>query len=148
MGRRAFATAIAGIAIGAAAGTGAFTFLYARGYSYLLEDPQACANCHVMQGQFDAWIKSGHRAVPGCNACHTPAGFLPKYATKALNGFLHSLAFTTGNYPDPPRIKGFNRAIAESACRSCHGELTASIDAAHGQPQSCTSCHQGVGHMR
>jgi nitrate/TMAO reductase-like tetraheme cytochrome c subunit len=33
---------------GAAAGLGAFTFVYAKGNSYLTNDPAACANCHVM----------------------------------------------------------------------------------------------------
>lgn len=36
-------------AIGAAIGLGAFTFVYARGSSYLGRDPAACANCHVME---------------------------------------------------------------------------------------------------
>src|SRR5688572_23773077 len=37
----------AAIAIGAAAGVGGFTFVYAEGASYLTDDPAACANCHV-----------------------------------------------------------------------------------------------------
>ena len=30
-------------------GLGLYTFVYAKGYSYLSNDPQGCANCHVMQ---------------------------------------------------------------------------------------------------
>ena len=37
--------------IGLALGVGAYTFVYAKGYSYLSNDPQACANCHVMENQ-------------------------------------------------------------------------------------------------
>jgi len=40
------ATGIA-IAIGAALGLGSFTFAYAKGYSYLSDDPNACANDRV-----------------------------------------------------------------------------------------------------
>ena len=32
---------------GVAAGVGGFTFVYARGYSYLTNDPKACVNCHT-----------------------------------------------------------------------------------------------------
>jgi cytochrome c nitrite reductase small subunit len=37
------------LSLGLAAGLGAFTFVYARGYSYLSNDPSACANCHIMR---------------------------------------------------------------------------------------------------
>lgn len=43
---------------GVAFGLGADIFLYAKGYSYLTNNPAACANCHVMQAHYDAWMKS------------------------------------------------------------------------------------------
>ena len=95
-----------GVALGLAGGIGGFTFVYARGASYLTNDPAACANCHIMNDQYDAWLKSSHRAVAVCNDCHTPHGLGPKYVTKGLNGFWHSYAFTLGGYPDPLRITG------------------------------------------
>lgn len=154
MESRSAAIVAAGIVLGAALGLGGFTFIYARGYSYLIDDPAACANCHVMQAHYDAWVKSPHHAVAGCNGCHTPPGFFAKYAAKGLNGFLHSAAFTTGVYPDPLRIKGFNRAITEAACRNCHGALVADVDhgsagmGAEGGALRCASCHAGAGHRR
>ena len=33
----------------------------------------ACVNCHVMNEQYDAWLKSGHRHVATCVECHLPA---------------------------------------------------------------------------
>ncbi|MGH7821889.1 MAG: NapC/NirT family cytochrome c, partial [Candidatus Binatia bacterium] len=63
-----------GVAFGAAAGIGGYTFVYAKGYAYLTDDPGACANCHVMEEQHSAWMKSSHRAVAVCNDCHTPPG--------------------------------------------------------------------------
>src|SRR5688572_27540350 len=85
-----------GVAVGLAVGIGGFTFVYAKGDSYLTDDPQACANCHVMEGQFAGWTRSSHRAVAVCNDCHTPKGFLAKYLNKSANGARHSWAFTTG----------------------------------------------------
>jgi cytochrome c nitrite reductase small subunit len=143
---------IAGIAVGIAIGTvmglGGYTFLYAKGSSYLTDNPAACANCHIMQEQYDGWIKASHRSVAVCNDCHTPEGFLAKYATKALNGFWHSFAFTTGRFPEPLRIGTRNRAISEQACRSCHGDIVDAIEAPHihATTLACIRCHSEVGH--
>jgi cytochrome c nitrite reductase small subunit len=151
--RLAVAVAVAG---GVALGLGAFTFGYAKGYSYLTKDPAACANCHVMTEHFDAWNRSSHRAVAVCNDCHTPHNFLGKYAIKAQNGFWHSFYFTTGNFPDPLRITPRNRRVTEGACRYCHAEITEAIDPAadvahsisEAQTQtSCIRCHRYVGHL-
>ncbi|MGH9631976.1 MAG: ammonia-forming cytochrome c nitrite reductase subunit c552 [Bryobacteraceae bacterium] len=38
---------------GVPAGVGFYTFGYARGASYMTDDPKACANCHVMREQFE-----------------------------------------------------------------------------------------------
>jgi cytochrome c nitrite reductase small subunit len=149
-----------GVLIGALVGIGGYTFVYARGYSYVTNDPAACANCHIMRDHFAAWTRSSHRAVAVCNDCHTPPGLVARYATKAQNGFWHSFYFTTGTYPDPLRITARNEAVTEVACRTCHGELTASIEPmpasdradrpvmpAHDPQTSCIRCHATVGHI-
>ncbi len=38
--------------VGSLIGVGLFTFIYARGISYLGNDPATCANCHVMEGHY------------------------------------------------------------------------------------------------
>ena len=146
-------------AIGLAAGVGGYTFVYAKGASYLTNDPKACANCHVMQDYFDAWVKSSHRSAAACNDCHTPPGLIAKYATKASNGFWHSFAFTSGRFPDPLRIKPHNYAIAETACQKCHLDIVQAIEGPHvaaqasvaranGAQLDCIRCHGAVGHPR
>jgi cytochrome c nitrite reductase small subunit len=137
---------------GITAGVGAYTFVYARGYSYVTNDPQACANCHIMRGHYDAWTRASHRSVAVCNDCHTPPGLIPKYVTKAQNGFWHSFYFTTGRFPDPIRITERNQQVTEMACRKCHAEITSAIDPAHrinatAAALSCTRCHNEVGHI-
>ena len=135
--------------LGAAVGLGGFTFVYAKGASYLGNDPNACANCHIMRDHLDAYTKSSHRAVATCNDCHTPPGLVPKYLTKAEHGFFHSLAFTTGNFHDPIQIKSRSLRVTENSCRKCH--------AGHRSPNryrpnersdamSCIRCHASVGH--
>lgn len=147
MKRRGAIELILAVLIGSAIGLGAYTFLYAKGYSYLVNDPAACANCHVMNQQYDGWIKGSHRNAATCNDCHTPHNFAGKYMTKAVNGFFHSLAFTQGGFLDPIQIKDRNRKVTETACRSCHGDIVQAIESAGAGELSCIRCHANVGHM-
>jgi len=135
------------VLVGVVLGLGVYTFVYARGYSYLSNNPESCTNCHVMRDYYSAWLKSSHRSVAVCNDCHTPHQTLGKYATKATNGFLHSLAFTSGNFPDAIQIKPRNRRVTEGACRSCHREITSALVAPQGSAEiECVRCHFNVGH--
>jgi cytochrome c nitrite reductase small subunit len=136
--------------VGVAAGVGAYTFVYARGASYMTDNPAACANCHIMDAHYSTWLSSSHRTAAVCNDCHTPPGLIPKYANKASNGFWHSFAFTTGRHPDPIQIKPHNRQIAEQNCRRCHEPIVAMIDPHPGSSADrldCIRCHSEVGHM-
>jgi len=128
--RRRIEISIAALA-GLAAGLGGYTFVYAKRVLLPAERPRRVANCHVMREQLDGWAKSSHRAVAGCNDCHTPHDFIGKYSTKAANGFFHSLAFTTGRCPDSIRIKARNRRITEAACRRCHEDFVLAMDGPH-----------------
>jgi len=141
---------LVGLAIGALVGLGGYTFIYARGASYLTNDPAACANCHIMKDHFDSWVKSSHHAVAVCNDCHTPHEFIGKYYTKASNGYHHSLAFTTGRFHEPIRITERNHRVTEAACRECHQDIVQAIDWRHSDTEalSCTVCHSSVGHLR
>ena len=73
-------TIVVSILVGIVIGLGFYTFIYAKGYSYLTNNPVACTNCHVMQAEYDAWIKSSHRRAASCNDCHTPHNLIGKYA--------------------------------------------------------------------
>jgi cytochrome c nitrite reductase small subunit len=137
---------VAAVAGGVAVGTGAFTFVYAKGAAYMTNDPAACANCHVMQQHFDAWSRSSHHAVAVCNDCHAPHDFFGKYKTKAINGWNHSRAFTLQNFHEPIAITPNNRAITEEACRGCHGDLARMIES-EGNEIACLRCHAEVGHL-
>jgi cytochrome c nitrite reductase small subunit len=150
MSTRVLALLAVAVLFGIAAGLGGYTFVYARGASYLTDDPAACANCHVMREQYDGWVKSSHRSVAVCNDCHTPHTFFAKYATKALNGYHHSRAFTSGEFHEPIQIKARNLDVTEKACRDCHRDVVGAIDHAGPttEPISCVRCHDSVGHLR
>ena len=149
MTRGAIKVAVIGSALGLALGVGGYTFIYARGGSYLTNNPGACANCHVMQSYYDGWMKSTHHSVAVCNDCHAPHNLVGKYLTKAENGFWHSLKFTTGKFPDNIQMRDINRRITESACLHCHADIVEAITPIpHSKENmtSCMRCHEGVGH--
>ena len=137
------------LAGGAALGIGSYTFVYARGASYMFSDPEICANCHIMQGHYDAWTKGSHHKAAVCNDCHTPHNFFGKWLVKGINGFNHSMAFTTGWFHEPIQITPLNRRVTESACRYCHADIVDAIDmhASTKNPLECIRCHESVGHM-
>ena len=146
---------VAGVSLaliaGGAGGVGAYTFVYADGASYLTNDATACANCHVMQPFFDAWTKSSHHAVATRNDCHAPHdSVIGKLMTKAINGFNHSMAFTTGRFHEPIQITPSNRKVTEATCRACHQDIVDAIDTSprDGQRLSCIRCYAAIGHMR
>ena len=149
-----FVPILSASSLGVLIAIGLYTFVYAKGFAYLTNDPAACANCHVMDNHYRAWLQSSHHAVAVCNDCHTPPGLVPKYVTKAINGFNHSLAFTTGRFPEPLRMTARNVEATEKACRKCHHDIVDAIEAGaelaskgRGGRLSCIRCHSTVGHL-
>jgi cytochrome c nitrite reductase small subunit len=151
-----YGAALFTVGLGVLAGIGTFTFGYGKGSSYLSNNPAGCANCHVMQDHFDAWQHSSHHHVAVCNDCHLPHNFVGKWATKAEDGFLHSLKFTLENYHEPIQIRPHNSRITQNTCLHCHEEfvhnlLPPAVDgddtsAASQETTSCVHCHKNVGH--
>ena len=136
------------IGVGVLIGQSVFTFGYGKGGSYFVDDPASCINCHIMQPQYESWLKSSHQRVATCNDCHLPPDALDKLVTKADNGFFHSLAFTMGRFDEPIRIKPRNRRATQRACLHCHSQVADPLRPAHagGDMLLCVQCHQDVGH--
>ena len=142
--------AAAALSVGAFCGLSLFTLGYGEGWTYFVNNPEACANCHVMQGHLDSYVQSSHRNAATCNDCHLRHDPIGKWVTKADNGFFHSLAFTTGRFPEPIRIKPRNRRVTQEACIYCHGRLVNAMLPAHegGDMLLCVKCHRDVGHAQ
>jgi cytochrome c nitrite reductase small subunit len=127
------------------AGAGAFTFWYARGYSYLSNDPEACVNCHIMKDNYAAWRVSSHRTV-ACNDCHVPHSFVRKWYAKAENGFRHSWAFTFENV-QRLRITPADLRRLQKNCVRCHAPFVDQVlMTAPASEMNCTTCHRATGH--
>jgi len=146
-----FLSLLVAVLLGSAAGIGAYTFKYAEGGSYLTNNAEACANCHVMEEHYDAWLKSSHGKFATCNDCHAPHDFVGKYYCKGRNGFFHSLAFTTGDFPNNIQMHEYNHGVVEDNCRYCHQKMVHQIEnrptfSGVDESVSCIKCHATVGH--
>ena len=144
----------AGIALatlfGALMGLGLFTFHYAKGTSYLSTDPKACANCHIMNDEYDSWTKAGHHTAATCVDCHLPHEFVEKYIAKADHGYRHSKAFTLQDFHEPIFITPRDQTIVQDNCIRCHGQFVHELVSGSRSPTAesiqCTHCHARVGH--
>jgi len=139
----------AGVTLGVALGIGSYTFRYAHGLSYLSTDPAACANCHIMQRQYDGWQKSSHHIAAKCVDCHLPHAIVPKYLTKIENGWRHSKEFTLQTFREPIELKPRSAAVLQENCLRCHHDLVHDVAAgfaAEPKELRCVHCHDSVGH--
>ncbi len=135
------------LAIGIPLGIGTFTFFYAEGFSYSSSKPEVCANCHIMQPQYDSWRKSSHHAAATCVECHLPHDIIGKYFAKGMNGYHHSKAFTLQDFHEPIMIKPGNSKILQDNCVRCHGAMVHDLGAGFGPDiVQCVLCHKTAGH--
>ena len=136
------------VLIGVAGGIGGYTLVYAEGLSYMSSDPKVCANCHIMNSQYDSWQKSSHHAAAGCVDCHLPRDFVGKWTAKAVNGYHHSKGFTLQDFAEPIAIKPGNSRILQENCLACHRDLVHEVAAETGRGGefTCVHCHQSAGH--
>ena len=150
MTREQLLPVVAFAAFGLVVGLGGFTASHAKGLSYLKDDPEACVNCHVMNTQYESWQHSSHREWATCNECHMPHNLVGKYYRKALNGWNHSVKFTSGDFPEPIMIKRRNKEVALENCVNCHQTLVNDMLVGHDPERDevrCTDCHGNVGHQ-
>lgn len=149
MNRLRISLLVLSVLLGLLLGLGGYTFYYARGASYLSNDPRACVNCHIMREQYDGWQKASHHAFATCNDCHVPHSFIPKYFTKLENGFWHAKGFTLQDFHEPIRLRRRSQAVLQQNCLYCHREFVHEVvaGAAHdGEEINCVQCHKRVGH--
>ncbi len=139
-----------GLLAGVGLGVGLYTMYYAHALSYMSDDPEVCVNCHIMQPQYDSWLKASHHTVATCVDCHLPHDFVGKYLAKGANGWSHSVAFTLQNFHEPIQITPGNAAILQESCIGCHDDLVhglaAGAVATDSHAVQCVHCHSGVGH--
>ena len=146
---------VLGALVGTFGGAAGYTAHYAKATSYLVDDPKACANCHIMNDQYDGWARSSHHGRATCNDCHVPHDSLvSKYWVKAEHGYRHSKGFTFQDFHEPIQITESSRNVVIENCVRCHMDMThairlgtsADVDPASPNGVDCIHCHASVAH--
>ena len=110
--------------------------------------PETCANCHVMDSQYENWYHAPHENFTECVDCHLPHdNTVIYYLEKGRQGAKDVYAFTTGNIPVQIRASERTKGIIQTNCLRCH-QLTVESITMGAQPfdRYCWDCHRDVSH--
>ena len=109
------------------------------------EGPEFCAGCHVMEGEYEAWLHAGaHRRVK-CVECHLPNRSLASHYTwKSIDGLKDTIAFYSGRVEERIGISAHGREVVQDNCVRCHATTVEQID----QERLCWDCHRRLAHRR
>jgi len=112
--------------------------------------PETCANCHVMDSQYENWYHAPHEKFTECVDCHLPhANVVVYYLEKGRQGAKDVYAFTTGNIPTAIRASAKTKSIIQENCIRCHTETVENILMGSGEQafdRYCWECHRNVSH--
>ena len=112
--------------------------------------PETCANCHVMDSQYENWYHAPHEKWTQCVDCHLPhENFVAYYLEKGRQGAKDVFAFTTGNIPVAIRASEKSKGIIQDNCIRCHQSTVENVVMdLGGQPfdRDCWDCHRTIAH--
>lgn len=142
--------------LGITLGIGGVIFWQSRAWSYLLDDPTACVNCHIMVPQYTTWQHSSHARVATCNDCHVPHNnIFNKYFFKAKDGSRHAFLFTFRMEDQVIKITEPSMKVVQMNCVRCHENTNSEVHTSltlkqiqHGEGKLCWDCHREVPHGR
>lgn len=142
--------------IGTMTGIGSVIIYQSRAWSYLLDDPSACINCHIMIPQYTTWQHSSHARVATCNDCHVPHdNILHKYFFKAKDGTRHATLFTLRMEDQVIQITDPSKKVVQMNCVRCHSFVNDDVhtkltlkEIQQGEGKFCWECHREVPHGR
>ena len=112
--------------------------------------PETCANCHVMDSQYENWYHAPHEKVTECVDCHLPHDNVAVYyLEKGRQGAKDVYAFTTGNIPIAIPASDKTKGIIQKNCIRCHQDTVENIVMGTGMQsfdRYCWECHRSVAH--
>jgi cytochrome c nitrite reductase small subunit len=105
--------------------------------------PEFCAQCHVMEAEYEGWVHNGGHRRLKCVDCHLPNDNLPRHMVwKGMEGMWDSFAFYSGRVPERIEISDSGKMILQENCRRCHEETIARIS----EDRPCWQCHRRLSH--
>ena len=136
-----YAIAAAVIALG--------TFVYVTDmFSYAGTESETCANCHVMDLNYENYYHSAHRNWAECSSCHLPHNNIVNYyIEKGRQGMHDVYVFSTGQTPEVIRANEHSKGIIQENCVHCHEKTVENIMMGT-QPfdRYCWECHRSIAH--
>ena len=112
--------------------------LYARSGT-----PEFCAQCHVMEAEYESWFHNGGHRRLKCIDCHLPNDNMARHLTwKGYEGMRDAFDFYSGRVPETIRVSESGAVILQENCRRCHGETVARIN----EDRNCWQCHRRLSH--
>jgi cytochrome c nitrite reductase small subunit len=104
-----------------------------------------CAGCHVMEGEYDAFMHTGAHRRKQCSDCHLPnSNAVIHYTWKTIDGLKDALVFYSGRVPERIRLSEHGAKVLQANCIRCHGETVSMINT----ERKCWSCHRSITHTR
>ena len=89
--------------------------------AYAGHEPETCANCHVMDSQYENWFHAPHREWANCADCHIPHDdFFSYWFYKGKSGMKDVYSFVTLGYPIAIRANEETKGIVQENCIRCH----------------------------
>lgn len=120
-----------------------------KALSYLSDQAEVCANCHVMTDAYKSYKASTHSLVANCNDCHVPQeNIFKKYAFKAADGVRHASIFTLGLTPQSPQLSRNAESVVQDNCERCHAHQISELSHTTDGTRHCWTCHRHTPHSR
>jgi cytochrome c nitrite reductase small subunit len=105
--------------------------------------PEFCAQCHVMEAEYESWFHTGGHHRLKCIDCHLPNDNVARHLTwKGYEGMWDAYVFYSGRVPERIELSSSGAAILQENCRRCHGETVARIN----EDRNCWQCHRRLSH--
>ncbi len=109
------------------------------------ESPDFCAQCHVMESEYEAWMHSGAHRRKKCVECHLPNENKPiHYVWKSIDGLKDVVFFYSGRVPEQIKITAHGTEVLQANCIRCHQETVEFIN----HERKCWECHRSIAHKR
>lgn len=136
------------ISIAAAVLTLGFFIFVTDAPAYGGSAPETCANCHVMDSQYENWYHAPHENFTECVDCHLPhENKVVYYLEKGRQGAKDVYAFATGSIPIAIRASDRTREIIQNNCIRCHEDTVETVMmGAQPYDRNCWDCHRNVSH--
>jgi cytochrome c nitrite reductase small subunit len=133
----------AGLLVAVGAVVGVYVSFGPPGLFAKSSTPEFCAQCHVMEAEYESWFHSGGHRRLQCVDCHLPNENLPMHATwKGIQGMRDAFVFYSGTVPETIHLSERGAAILQQNCLRCHAETVARIN----EDRNCWTCHRRLSH--